>query len=203
MRQLIYYVKLLFMPTYGGGTEINIMNNFSQSYQQPAQAPYPTYTAPIPAVPQKKSGNKLLTVFVIITFLMAAASTVFTALLYFSGEPALSAEAQLEETKAYNAYGSQVADNCIEVGDFEIVETYEDSVHFTCELENVSSKNLEEIYVYYKFYNKDGDLAGSTYSYLPALDADSSITVSEYSYFPDIKKVEVSDIFAVYSSDIH
>jgi len=164
----------------------------------------PVYVAPSAPTKVKMKGSGLLTTFIIITFIFCVVNSVFIGLLFFNNndEP-MTAEEQLAETKAYNAYTRQVAADSIEVGKFAISETYEEGLDFECEIKNKSKKDLDDVYIYYNIYDANGNFIGSTYSYIPRLTAKSSITLYETGWFEGATKVTVSDTFAVYSEDIY
>lgn len=179
------------------------MNEYGRNYPQQQQEPMyaePAYMTP--PMPEKPKGNKLLTVFVIITFVLCAANTALIGLLFFESQKTQTAEEQLAETKAANTYEQKVADECIDFDDFEITETSPDAIYFECEIRNTSNRVLDDITVYYDIYDKNDRFIGSTYTFIPHIYANSSIVIEEVGYFKNAKKVKITETFATYADDI-
>ena len=207
------------------------MNNYGRNYPQQPNQPQnePAYTEPMqsapvqavpaepaymappvpaepacmaPPAPAKKKGNKLLTTFVIITFLLSAANAALIGLMYFTDNKVPTIEEQLEEIKIYNTHIQKIANETIEFGTFKVTETSDDAIYYECEIKNTSNRILDDVYVYYDIYDSNNNFIGSTYSFVPHINANSSVTINEAAYFANAKTIKVSSTYAVYADDI-
>ena len=198
-------------------------NPYSQTSvgQQPYQAQYSAPSAPyiqpqptpsVPVAPSaitsapdapKKSGNKLVTTLIIILLVLTIANSAFIALMYFNGNNAQALDVQLEETKALNVYRKEVAAQCLRIENFRVREASGYSMEFVCDIENISSEDLVDVYVNFSYYDENGNFVGSSNRYFPLIEAKSTLKLDDYGFFLNAKRVEVSDIFASYASEIN
>ncbi len=193
----------------------NNMQRAQQSQQGYTQQ-FPTYAPPVtartavsdpkaaPAVTsENKKKSKLVPILLIVLAVFTVANTALLAYTLMNNSEVASAKNQLKEDKLYNNYSEGIAEKCLEVDDFEIIESYDFSSDFEFTLENKSSRDLADVYVYYSGYDSRGDFAGSSYTYLPYLDANSEIIISDYLPGTDIEKIEITRFFAVYATDLY
>ncbi len=169
------------------------------SVPQPAPAP-----APKPAPTSEKKGNgKLIPVLLVILALFTIANTALLAFTLMGNNGADSAQVQLKESKLYNDYSEGIAEKCLEIDDFEITYTDEYSSDFELSLENKSSRDLADVYIYYSGYDSRGDCVASSYTYLPYIEADTEMIVTDYLSGANIQRIEITRYFAVYASDLY